>query len=70
MSEYSDSFNKRQFDRAQEAYDNALPPDDEEETRECDRCQQEYEVEHKRDGTIIHNVCESCRQLDEEGPQE
>ena len=68
MSDYSYNYNQRQFDKAQRQYDNQMPPDDDP-TRDCDQCGEEYEIEVDDEGDVIHSICEKCRKLNEEGPQ-
>ena len=68
MSDYSYNYNMNQFSKAQRAYDNQMPPDDDD-TRDCDECGDEYDVERDDDGDPIHKICEKCRKYQEDMQQ-
>ncbi len=65
MSDYSDNRMRESMSRAQRQYDNQMPPDDDD-TRDCDECGDEYDVERDDDGDLIHNICEKCRKFKED----
>lgn len=72
MSDFHYHRMQRSMDRAQRQYDNQMPPEDPP-MRECDQCGDEYEPEYEDDGesvTCVHDICEKCRKLNEEGPQQ
>jgi len=64
MTPYSYHRRRQSMARAQAAYDAQMPPDDDD-TRECDECGEEYEPEYDRDGDRKHDVCEKCRSKNE-----
>jgi len=61
MSDFHHHQTRRSMDRAQRAYDNQMPPDDES-YRECDQCNEEYDCEFDEDGEPDHKICPKCRQ--------
>ncbi len=69
MSDFHYHRMKRSMDKAQREYDNKMPPEDDP-TRECDECQDEYEIEVDKEGDILHLICPKCRKQNEEGPQQ
>ena len=61
------------FDRAQRVYEAQLPTDDDELLRECDQCGEEYAYEVEIDDDtgphVVSNICDKCKELNENGPQ-
>jgi len=68
MSDFHDNLRQQSYLRAQRAYDNQMPPDDDD-TRDCDQCGEEYECEYDDDGDLESKICKACIEKNEEGPQ-
>ena len=58
------------FDRAQRAYDNRMPPEDNP-MRTCKRCKKEYNSDMQELDSEGKDLCDECLQKidDENGPQ-